>query len=106
MSVRLRRALALLPLVVFVLLPTLAVAASVEPLFKLSSPGEGPFPSDRFTVLDLHNNTLLRVNLPKPTDCTVRLSDCQDLDVINTWMASTCSHGYRSPSRVRSTPPA
>jgi hypothetical protein len=66
-----------------VLLPALAFAASVQPLFDLSSPSSGPFPSDRFTVLDLHNNTLLRVNLPKP-DCAVQVSDCQDLDVINT----------------------
>ena len=65
------------------LLPVLASAAGVEPRFDLSSPAGGPFPSDRFAVLDLHNNTLLRVNLPKP-DCAVRVSDCADLDVINT----------------------
>lgn len=56
------------------------MASAVEPLFDLSSPAGGP-PSDHFTAL--RNNTLLRVNLPKP-DCTVRLSDCLDLDVINT----------------------
>jgi hypothetical protein len=83
MSVRLRRYLALLPLAAVVLLPALAFAASVQPLFNLSSPTGGPFPSDRFTALDLRNNTLLRVNLPKP-DCTIRVTDCQDLDVINT----------------------
>jgi hypothetical protein len=83
MNVRLRRALALLPLAAVVLLPALAFAASVQPFFDLSSPSGGPFPSDRFTKLDLSNNTLLRVNLPKP-DCTVRVSDCQDIDVINT----------------------
>src|SRR5258706_1625227 len=70
-------------LAVLVLLPALAAAAGVEPKFDLSSPAGGPFPSDRFTALDLRNNTLLRVNLPKP-DCAVRVSDCADLDVINT----------------------
>src|SRR5262245_57797215 len=42
-----------------------------------------PFPSDRFTVLDLTQNTLRRVNLPKPP-CAQRPSDCADIDVINT----------------------
>ena len=36
------------------------------------------FPSDRFTVLDLRHNALLRPN------CAVRVSDCADLDMINT----------------------
>jgi hypothetical protein len=83
MSVRLRHYLTLLPLAAVVLLPALAFAATVQPLFSLSSPSTGPFPSDRFTALDLRSNTLLRVNLPKP-DCTIRVTDCQDLDVINT----------------------
>jgi hypothetical protein len=42
-----------------------------------------PFPSDRYTVFDGTQNTLKRVKLPKP-DCAVRVSDCQDIDVINT----------------------
>lgn len=42
-----------------------------------------PFPSNRYTVFDGTQNTLRRVNLPKP-DCAVRVSDCQDIDVINT----------------------
>jgi len=41
------------------------------------------FPSNRYTVFDGSQNTLRRVNLPKP-DCAVRVSDCQDIDVINT----------------------
>jgi hypothetical protein len=41
------------------------------------------FPSDRFTVRDLTQNTGRRVNLPKPS-CTERPSDCADIDVINT----------------------
>jgi hypothetical protein len=42
-----------------------------------------PFPSNRYTVFDGSQNTLRRVHLPKP-DCAVRVSDCQDIDVINT----------------------
>src|SRR5262245_22517664 len=84
MSVRLRRLFTLLSLAAVVLLPALALAASVQPRFDLSSPANGPFPSDRFTKLDPHNNTLLRVNLPKPPDCTFRVTDCRDIDVINT----------------------
>ena len=83
MSVRLRHPLGLLSLSAVILLPALVLAAGVEPLFDLSAPTTGPFPSDRFTALDLHNNTLLRVNLPKP-DCAVRVTDSQDIDVINT----------------------
>jgi hypothetical protein len=46
-------------------------------------PAGAPFPSNRYTVFDGTQNTMRRVNLPKP-DCTVRVSDCQDIDVINT----------------------
>jgi hypothetical protein len=42
-----------------------------------------PFPSNRYSVFDGTQNTLRRVQLPKP-DCAVRVSDCQDIDVINT----------------------
>ena len=42
-----------------------------------------PFPSNRFTVPDFSNATFRRVQLPKP-DCAVRVSDCADIDVINT----------------------
>jgi hypothetical protein len=54
----------------------------VVPLFGLTAPADGPFPSDLFTARDDTQNTGLRVSLPKP-DCTERVSDCQDLDVIN-----------------------
>src|SRR6266404_96123 len=67
---------------ILILLPGLAFAA-VEALFDLSLPAGSPFPSDRFTVDDHDQKTGLRVNLPKP-DCAVRVSDCQDIDVINT----------------------
>jgi hypothetical protein len=65
----------ILPLALALVVALPALASAVEPLFDLSSPAGGPFPSDHFTALDLRNNTLLRVNLPKP-DCTlsVRLS--------------------------------
>jgi hypothetical protein len=67
---------------VLILVPGLAFAA-VEALFDLSLPAGSPFPSDRLTVDDHDQKTGLRVNLPKP-DCAVRVSDCQDIDVINT----------------------
>jgi hypothetical protein len=56
----------------------------VHALFDLSSPETGPFPSDYFTVADEGNNTGRRVNLPYP-DCGIRVSDCEDLDVVNTF---------------------
>ena len=57
--------------------------AAVHVLFNLDHPDRGPFPSDAFTVVDSTHNTGRRVNLPYP-DCSVRVSDCEDLDVINT----------------------
>ncbi|HKB55656.1 MAG TPA: hypothetical protein VKD22_16780, partial [Ramlibacter sp.] len=59
----------------------LAVGVSVRA--GPDDPAGSPFPSNRFTVFDGTQNTLRRVNLPKP-DCSVRVSDCQDIDVINT----------------------
>ena len=41
-----------------------------------------PFPSDRYTQRDWSNRSFRRVNLPTP-DCTVRVSDCEDIAVIN-----------------------
>jgi hypothetical protein len=40
------------------------------------------FPSDHYTVPDADQLTGLRVALPKP-DCSVYVSDCDDIDVIN-----------------------
>jgi len=74
---RTRRAVAAL---VFALAPIAALAASVR--FELDDPAGSPFPSDRFTVADFTQNTLRRVQLPKP-DCAVRPSDCADIDVLN-----------------------
>jgi Bacterial virulence factor lipase N-terminal len=60
-----------------------ASAVGVRVKFDLSDPAASPFPSDRHTVRDWSNQTFRRVNLPTP-DCTVRVSDCQDIAVINT----------------------
>ncbi len=60
-----------------------ALADGVEPRFDLTDPAGGPFPADRFTVPDESQLTGLRVNLPEP-DCSVRPSDCDDIDVLNT----------------------
>ena len=78
-----------LPCAVFLLVtvaflpPSSAEAAGIQALFNLNVPSDGPFPSDRFTIPDDSQNTWLWVNLPKP-DCAVQVSDCQDLDVIDT----------------------
>ncbi|HJZ95975.1 MAG TPA: Ig-like domain-containing protein, partial [Candidatus Solibacter sp.] len=56
--------------------------ARTHVLFNLARPEGGPFPSNRFTVLDPSQLTRRRVNLPMP-DCGVRRSDCADLQVVN-----------------------
>ncbi|MEX1166067.1 MAG: Ig-like domain-containing protein [Hydrogenophaga sp.] len=61
-------------------LPLAAMAAGVSVRYDGAV---SPFPSNRLTKLDYANVTLRRVNLPKP-DCAVQVSDCQDIDVINT----------------------
>ena len=58
-------------------------SGAVHALFDLDRPDTGPFPTDIFTVADHSHYTGRRVNLPYP-DCAVRVSDCEDLDVINT----------------------
>jgi len=60
-----------------------AVLAGVSVRLDAGDPAGAPFPSNRYTVPDPSNNTLRRVQLPKP-DCAVQVSDCQDIDVINT----------------------
>ena len=62
-----------------------AETGNVHPLFGIADPAGGPFPSDRLTISDPRQNTGLRVNLPKP-DCGQRPSDCEDIDVINTFV--------------------
>src|SRR5215213_8822930 len=68
----------------------------IHALFDLTSQTGGPFPSDRFTVADSSQNTGLRVNLPKP-DCDARPSDCEDLDVINTFDGFNLHPGLSIP---------
>ena len=75
--------LLLLALLAVLALPSLAHAAGVQPTFDLTSPSGSPFPSDRFTAPDATQLTGLRVDLPKP-NCAVFVSDCEDVDVLNT----------------------
>src|SRR6202158_2676708 len=77
------RARRLAAALLLMLAPLAALAAGVNVGFDLSSPTTSPFPSDRFTKFAFTQNTFRPVNLPKP-DCAVRVSDCQDIDVINT----------------------
>jgi hypothetical protein len=74
---------ALVVLGLLVLAPASALASGVSVRFDLRSPATAPFPTDRFTVIDFRQQTLRRINLPKP-DCTARPTDCEDIDVINT----------------------
>jgi hypothetical protein len=59
-----------------------AFAADVEVLFDLRGTQTAPFPSNRFTDIELRNLTNLQIALPKP-DCAVRVTDCQDIDDLN-----------------------
>src|SRR5205085_2686782 len=43
---------------------------AIQPLFGLTNPSDGPFPSDRFTVADKTQNTCERINLPMPSTTT------------------------------------
>jgi len=63
--------------------PVMTLAAGVGVKLDFSSPSTSPFPSDRFTRPDWTQNTFKRVNLPKP-DCAVQISECADIEVINT----------------------
>src|SRR5438552_5240711 len=77
-----KRTAMVLAIVAALLLPVLAAAGDVHPLFNLQSPSQSPFPSDRFTVFDFAQNTLLRVNLPLP-NCATNPSDCIDTGLLN-----------------------
>ena len=76
------RRVLLFALLVSLVLPSLA-QAGVQPSYDLSRPDGSPFPSDNWTTVDWSQQTGLRVDLPKP-DCSVRPSDCADIDVLNT----------------------
>ncbi len=69
--------------VALALAPLAALADGVAVRFDPTDPAANPFPSDRLTVRDWRNTTYRRVSLPKP-DCSVRPTDCADIDVINT----------------------
>ena len=73
----------LLATIALLVAPVFALATGVSVKLDLSSPSTSPFPSDRFTQPDWTQNTFKRVKLPKP-DCAVQVSDCADIDVINT----------------------
>lgn len=64
-------------------LPVVASAAGVRVISGSRDPERTLFPSDQFTVLDVTQNTLLRVHLPKP-DCRAQPVACEDIDVLNT----------------------
>src|SRR5687767_6638436 len=57
--------------------------SSVAVQFSAHDPDAAPFPSDRYTVVDPTQLSGRRIALPMP-DCAVRVSDCQDIEVLNT----------------------
>ena len=57
-------------------------SSGVRVKFDTADIAGSPFPSDRYTQRDWSNRSFRRVNLPTP-DCAVRVSDCQDIAVIN-----------------------
>jgi len=57
--------------------------SATEARFGLDTPADGPFPSNWFTVPDNTNITHRRIALPLP-DCSVQVSDCADVGVLNT----------------------
>src|SRR5262245_12825858 len=66
-----------------VTVPAARAQEGVQVRFDLSDPEGGPFPADCFTVPDQSQLTGLRIKLPPP-DCSVRPSDCNEIDVLNT----------------------
>jgi len=72
----------LLLLIGLALCTATTAAGSVHALFDWRNVDGAPFPSNVFSVADASQLTGLRVSLPRP-DCTLRPSDCSDLDIIN-----------------------
>lgn len=60
-----------------------AATAGVRVQNDARDPSRTLFPSDRFTVVDFTQNTLRRVQLPKP-NCRAQPVACEDIDVLNT----------------------
>ena len=74
----------------FVRRATVVTLLALVPLTVLASgaavrfdDAASPFPSNRLTRLNFSNVTFRQVHLPKP-DCAVQVTDCADIDVINT----------------------
>lgn len=74
---------AALALVLMSLALTATASASVRVLLDAHDPSRTLFPSDRFTRIDLSQNTFLRVRLPRP-DCAAQPVACEDIDVLDT----------------------
>jgi hypothetical protein len=55
----------------------------VHILLESARPERSPFPSDRFTVPDPEQLTGVRVALPRPADCGVSVSECNDVTFLN-----------------------
>src|SRR5260370_28837513 len=61
-----------------------AFAGDTSPLFSLSSPDIGPFPTDSLTALHSSQKTGKRINLPSPYGCATQpLSACADTALLN-----------------------
>jgi len=72
-----------MPLFLRTLTAAIAVAAVLPgAVFAATSAGQ-PFPSNLYTTPDATQLTGVRVDLPKP-DCSIRVSDCQDVAVLDT----------------------
>ena len=67
----------------WIALSAAVVTLIVSPVAEAGVRAVAVFPSNLLTVRDHSQPTGLRVNLPKP-DCTVYVTDCQNVDVINT----------------------
>ena len=78
----LRRSLLLVALTLLLLPAPAQAAGVVQPLWDITTPSGGPFPSDIFTIADPTQLTGRSVDLPKP-NCATRPSDCEDVDVLN-----------------------
>src|SRR5512136_295771 len=82
-SVRIRSWLAAVASSGLVAFAPAALADGVSVRFDLGDVAGAPFPSNRFTVFDGTQRTLRRVKLPKP-DCAVQVTDCSDIEILNT----------------------
>jgi hypothetical protein len=63
--------------------PPAPTASTVAVAFSTSDPSAAPYPSDRYTIADTNQLSMRRIHLPKP-DCGIYVSDCIDIDELNT----------------------